>query len=235
MATRIISAAAGHCAAGRKGGCRPAACRRTAGTRKAQAAPAAAGRLLPQSHAATSGSATAWRAACGLAVGVPQPVFPARRRPHSQRRGGRCQGCEPASTRSAAEGVALTGGARTAATLPSRLAGLGFPGLQGAPAGGRERGRRAQRTEDAQRLKREEGDPPLRPEGRQSFGTPRTPRQGAGSPARGRGNPRSALTGPPPAALAARRRPMPPARQRPTPCRGEEDAPMGQLHVPVTL
>jgi hypothetical protein len=57
------------------------------------------------------------------------------------------------------QGVALTGGARPAATLFPRLAGLGF-WLLGAPGGRRERWPRPQPAQAARgwRLEREDGD-----------------------------------------------------------------------------
>ena len=102
--------------------------------------------------AATSGSTTELRTATSVARPLPQPVF----RPG----GGHKSAAGRALSRLARvgfarhpEGLALTEGARPAARLSLRLAGLGFPASWAPPGGQRERWRRPQRTEAARGLR----------------------------------------------------------------------------------
>jgi hypothetical protein len=83
-----------------------------------------------------------------------QPGFPARRRPPSQRLGGRCQGrIAPSAAR-----AALTERARLAATLFLRLAGLGCVLLGRPLGGGRARGRPKGAAEAAEQPQPPDGD-----------------------------------------------------------------------------
>ena len=103
-----------------------------------------------RAHFATNGSATgARRAPC------PSP-FSGQGAATHQRRGGRCQGrAAPSGAR-----VALTEGARQAATLLLRLAGRGFSASWAPPGGQTGRRRRPQPAQAARglRLEREDGD-----------------------------------------------------------------------------
>jgi hypothetical protein len=94
------------------------------GTRPTLSPPRPPAPAAERAHFATTGSAT------GAASPQPQPVF----RPGGGHKARGWAGAVKAALAPSAARVALTGGARLAATLLSRLAGLGF-WLLGAPGG----------------------------------------------------------------------------------------------------